>query len=41
MLAEGPGAVRDRVRQWLERQGATVDLAEPDDWSAWDSERRQ
>ena len=41
MVAEGPTAIRDRVRQWLERQGTTLDLAEPNDWSAWDSERRQ
>jgi hypothetical protein len=41
MVAQGPAAIRERVRQWLERQGTTVNLAEPDDWSAWDSERRQ
>jgi ring-1,2-phenylacetyl-CoA epoxidase subunit PaaC len=45
MVAEGPAAIRDRVRRWLlgllEAQDVTVALDEPADWSAWDPERRQ
>ncbi|MGZ4187030.1 MAG: Phenylacetic acid catabolic protein [Solirubrobacteraceae bacterium] len=45
MVAQGPDAIRDRVRRWLaallEAEGVTVALEEPDDWSAWDRERRQ
>jgi ring-1,2-phenylacetyl-CoA epoxidase subunit PaaA/ring-1,2-phenylacetyl-CoA epoxidase subunit PaaC len=41
MVAEGPAAIRGRVRRWLESQDVTVALDEPADWSAWDSERRQ
>jgi ring-1,2-phenylacetyl-CoA epoxidase subunit PaaA/ring-1,2-phenylacetyl-CoA epoxidase subunit PaaC len=46
MVAEGPAAIRDRVRRWLlgrlEAQGAAdVALEEPEDWSTWDPERRQ
>jgi ring-1,2-phenylacetyl-CoA epoxidase subunit PaaC len=45
MVAQGPAAIRDRVRRWLaallEAEGVTVALEEPGDWSAWDRERRQ
>ena len=45
MVSEGPAAIRDRVRRWLEAllaaEGVSVALDEPADWSAWDPERRQ
>ena len=45
MVADGPAAIRDRVRRWLlgllEAQDVTVALEEPADWSAWSPERRQ
>jgi 1,2-phenylacetyl-CoA epoxidase catalytic subunit len=45
MVSDGPGVIRDRVRQWLlallQAQGATAALQEPDDWSGWNAERRQ
>jgi phenylacetate-CoA oxygenase PaaI subunit len=45
MVADGPAAIRDRVRRWLlgllEAHSVTVALEEPSDWSAWGPERRQ
>ena len=41
MLAEGPGAIRERVREWLQWLFAgslTLDI--PRDWSDWDEVRR-
>ena len=41
MLAEGPAAIRERVREWLQWLFAgslTLDI--PRDWSDWDEERR-
>jgi len=45
MVREGPLVVRDRVRDWLtalmEREGVSVALPEPDDWSEWDPRYRR
>jgi phenylacetate-CoA oxygenase PaaI subunit len=45
MIAEGPDAVRARVRDWLSdllaAEEASVSLDDPSDWSAWDEERRR
>ena len=45
MVADGPAAIRDRVRRWLlgllEAHSVAVALEEPADWSAWSPERRQ
>ncbi len=41
MVAVGPSAIRDRVRDWLGPQVAGLSLDDPADWSAWDPERRQ
>lgn len=45
MVADGPAAVRDRVRRWLtellDEQGITLALHEPTDWDGWDPERRR
>jgi len=41
MLAEGPGPIRERVREWLQWLFAgslTLDI--PRDWSDWDEVRR-
>jgi 1,2-phenylacetyl-CoA epoxidase catalytic subunit len=44
MLAFGPAEVRRQVRAWLEdllaKEGCTLQLAEPEDWSGWDETRR-
>ena len=41
MLAEGPGAIRERVREWLQWLFAgSLTLHTPRDWSDWDEERR-
>ena len=41
MLAEGPGAIRERVREWLQWLFAgSLGLDAPHDWSGWDEERR-
>jgi phenylacetate-CoA oxygenase PaaI subunit len=45
MVSEGPAAVRERVRRWLAEllaaEGASVELAEPSDWSAWSQDHRR
>jgi 1,2-phenylacetyl-CoA epoxidase catalytic subunit len=41
MVAVGPSAIRDRVRDWLDPQVAGLSLEDPGDWSDWDPERRQ
>ena len=45
MVAAGPLAIRDRVRDWLtalmEGLGASVSLPEPEDWSEWDPQHRR
>jgi ring-1,2-phenylacetyl-CoA epoxidase subunit PaaC len=42
MLSEGPAAIRERVREWLNWLFAgSLALAEPGDWSRWDEERRR
>lgn len=45
MLREGAGEQRARVRDWLTavlgEEGVAVELAEPEDWSGWDSDRRR
>jgi 1,2-phenylacetyl-CoA epoxidase catalytic subunit len=45
MVAEGPGALRERVRGWLTAllaaEGARITLAEPDDWAGWDAALRR
>jgi ring-1,2-phenylacetyl-CoA epoxidase subunit PaaC len=41
MVAFGPLAIRDRVRDWLSPLVAGVSLDEPADWSDWDEQRRQ
>jgi 1,2-phenylacetyl-CoA epoxidase catalytic subunit len=45
MLGEGPAAQRERVRRWLvpllAGQGAELELPEPEDFSAWDPDRRR
>jgi hypothetical protein len=37
--------VRERVRRWLAEllaaEGASVELAEPSDWSAWSQDHRR
>jgi ring-1,2-phenylacetyl-CoA epoxidase subunit PaaC len=41
MVAEGPGAIRERVREWLQWLFAgSLTLDTPRDWSGWDEERR-
>ncbi len=45
MVSEGPAAVRDRVRDWLETrlhaEGVGIELGDPTDWSGWKEEHRQ
>jgi phenylacetate-CoA oxygenase PaaI subunit len=45
MVAEGPDAVRGRVRDWLSgllaAEGASVVLDDPADWAAWDQRQRR
>jgi 1,2-phenylacetyl-CoA epoxidase catalytic subunit len=41
MVASGPLAIRDRVRDWLSPRVAGISLDEPTDWSDWDPHRRQ
>jgi len=45
MVAEGPAAIRARVRDWLSAllrsEGAAVTLEDPTDWSGWDAELRR
>ena len=45
MVAEGPDAVRGRVRDWLAgllaAEQASVRLEEPTDWSGWDERQRR
>ena len=45
MIAEGPDAVRARVREWLAEllraEQATAALEDPTDWSGWDELRRR
>jgi phenylacetate-CoA oxygenase PaaI subunit len=45
MVAEGPGAVRRRVRDWLRGlvagEQARVALEDPSDWSGWDERQRR
>ncbi len=41
MLSEGPGAIRERVREWLQWLFAgSLTLETPRDWTTWDEERR-
>jgi ring-1,2-phenylacetyl-CoA epoxidase subunit PaaC len=41
MLVEGPGAIRERVREWLQWLFAgSLALDAPRDWSDWDEGRR-
>jgi ring-1,2-phenylacetyl-CoA epoxidase subunit PaaC len=42
MLSEGPGAIRERVREWLNWLFAgSLALDPPTDWSGWDQEHRR
>ena len=45
MVAEGPDAVRGRVRDWLRGllagEQARVTLEDPSDWSGWDERQRR
>jgi 1,2-phenylacetyl-CoA epoxidase catalytic subunit len=45
MVSSGPAAIREPVRAWLEgrlsAEGAMVTLAEPEDWTTWDRDRRR
>ncbi len=45
MVAEGPAAIRERVRAWLTPllagEGVTVTLDEPSDWFEWDERLRR
>jgi ring-1,2-phenylacetyl-CoA epoxidase subunit PaaC len=45
MIKRDPGAQREQVRRWLtallDSEGVTISLPEPEDWSRWDSDRRQ
>jgi 1,2-phenylacetyl-CoA epoxidase catalytic subunit len=45
MVSDGPGAIRDRVRDWLSAllhaEGCGVSLPDPTDWSRWDETRRR
>jgi 1,2-phenylacetyl-CoA epoxidase catalytic subunit len=45
MVAEGPDAVRGRVRDWLVglvgAEEASVDLDDPSDFSSWDERQRR
>jgi len=45
MVADGPEAVRARVRNWLtvllEAESASVALDDPSDWSDWDERQRR
>lgn len=45
MVSEGPAAIRERVRSWLNElltaEGATARLEEPVGWSSWDEQHRR
>jgi 1,2-phenylacetyl-CoA epoxidase catalytic subunit len=42
MLGEGPNAIRQRVREWIETLfDYDLTLHDPSDWSGWDEERRR
>jgi SRSO17 transposase len=45
MIADGPDAVRARVRDWLTdllaAERACVTLDDPADWSSWDERQRR
>lgn len=42
MLGEGPNAIRQRVREWIETLfDYDLTLHDPSDWSGWDEEHRR